>query len=258
MLTRCLVPLAVMLPLLGCEPTDKPDQPSTPAGKPTEKPKDAPKPVASKKKALNQAGTVSLETFEDGRRRVLVEAAVCLREGPLELLMCRRGTKEHEAVLHTAAFAHEIHAALLASGGKPGTPVKYSNEKPFFIPASGTTIKVTLEYEKKAGETVTIDAREWVRNANTHKALDKDWVFAGSRFFQDPDDPKSPPYYLANNGDVICVSNFVDAMLDLPINSPKENNELAFEAWTDRIPQINAKVTVILEPVVEKKDKEKK
>jgi hypothetical protein len=258
MTIRGLLPLMSMTLVLGCEPTDKPDPPSTPAGKAAEKAKDTPKPVASKKKALNQAGTVSLETFEDGRRRVLVEAAVCLREGPLELLMCRRGTKEHEAILHSPAFAHEIHAALLAAGGKPGNPAKYSNEKPFFTPASGTTIKVTLEYEKKAGENATIDAKEWVRNANTHKALDKDWVFAGSRFFQDPDDPKTPPYYLANNGDVICVSNFVDAMLDLPINSPKENNELAFEAWTERIPAINAKVTVILEPVVEKKDKEKK
>jgi hypothetical protein len=258
MMFRCLLPVLAMLPLIGCEPMGKPEPPTSPAEKPAEKPTDAPKPVPSKKKALNPAGTVSLETFEDGRRRVLVEAEVCLREGPLELLMCRKGTKEHEAILHSAAFAHEIHAALLAASAKTGNPAKYSNEKPFFTPASGTTIKITLQYEKKAGETVTIDAKEWVRNANTRKALDKDWVFAGSQFFKDPDDPKAPPYYLANNGDVICVSNFTDAMLDLPINSPKENNELAFEAWTERIPPLNAKVTMILEPVIEKKDKEKK
>ncbi len=124
-----------------------------------------------------------------------------------------------------------------------------------FTPASGTTIKITLQYEKKPGETVTVDAKDWVRNLRTGKPLDKDWVFAGSQLFKDPDDPKSPPYYMANGGDVICVSNFMDAMLDLPINSPKENSELAFEAWTERIPPLNTKVTVILEPVIEKEKK---
>lgn len=257
MIVRCLAAMLLLAPLIGCLPEDKPEPPAASGNKPSEKPKDQPKPVASKKKALNPAGTISLETFEDGRRRVHVEAAVCLREGPLELLMCRCNTKEHEAVLHSEAFANDIHAALLVAGAKAGSPVKYSNEKPFFTPASGTTIKILLQYEKKPGEIVTVDAKEWVRNANTHKALDKDWVFAGSRLFQDPEEPKTPPYYLANNGDVICVSNFVDAMLDLPISSPKENNELAFEAWTERIPPLNTKVTVILEPVVEKKDKDK-
>ena len=84
---RCLLTALAMLPLLGCEPTDKPDQPSTPAGKPAEKPKDAPKPVASKKKALNQAGTVSLETFEDGRRRVVRDLRTGARESHLDAVL---------------------------------------------------------------------------------------------------------------------------------------------------------------------------
>ena len=208
---------------------------------------------------MNKAGTLFLETLSDGRRRVIVTAEVCLREGPLEQLMCRNGTKEHEAILHTPVDAKEIHAVLLVANAKPGSPVKYSDKEPKFVPASGTTIKVWLQYEKKPGETVTVDAKEWVRNARTGKALDKDWVFAGSQLFKDPEDPKMPPYYMANNGDVICVSNFTDAMLDLPINSPKENSELAFEAWTDRIPALKTKVMVILEPVIEKekgKDKQ--
>ena len=78
-------------------------------------------------------------------------------------------------------------------------------------------------------------------------------MFAGSHFFQDPDDPKKPPYYMANGGDMICVSNFASAMLDLPIDSSKDNADLNFEAWTERIPEKGTKVTVILEPVLEKK-----
>jgi hypothetical protein len=258
MAVRFLLLALAVVPAIGCEPADKP--PPTPtAEKPKDPPKTEAKPVTSKKAAMNKAGTLFLETFSDGRRRVLVDAEVCLREGPLEQLMCRTGTKEHEAILHAATDARDIHTVLILAKAKPGSPVRYSTEEPKFIPASGTTIKISLQYEKKSGETVTVDAKEWVRNGRTGKALDKDWVFAGSRLFNDPDNPKAPPYYMANNGDVICVSNFVDAMLDLPINSPKENSDLSFEAWTERIPALKTKVTVILEPVLDKEsEKDKK
>ena len=43
------------------------------------------------------------------------------------------------------------------------------------------------------------------------------------------------------------------ALLDLPIKSSKANSELAFEANTERIPPVGTKVTVIFEPVPEKK-----
>ena len=47
-----------------------------------------------------------------------------------------------------------------------------------------------------------------------------DWVFAGSRLVDDPLE-RTKQYYLANEGDVICVANFEGAMLDLPIRSSK-------------------------------------
>ena len=45
--------------------------------------------------------------------------------------------------------------------------------------ASGSTIKVTLQYEDK-GKTVTVSAKEWIRNFKTMKPLDYDWVFGGT------------------------------------------------------------------------------
>src|SRR5262245_2336776 len=59
--------------------------------------------------------------------------------------------------------------------------------------------------------------------------------------------------YLANGGDVVCVSNFESALLDLPIKSSSANAALIFEADTERIPPVGTKVTVIFEPVPEKK-----
>jgi hypothetical protein len=251
MKTRILVLAAVFGLALGCDPDEKPAQPPAPA---PETPKaDAPKPVEGKKTALNKTNTLFLETFPDGRKRVLIEAEICLREGSLELLMCRKGSKEHEAILAAPVDARLIHTALLAVGAKPGKTVQY---EPKFAPPSGTTIKIWLQYKKK-DEIITVDAKEWVRSTKTQKALDVDWVFAGSQFFQDPDDAKKPPQYLANgSGDVICVSNFFDAVLDLPIDSPKDGvprDDLNFEAWTERVPEKGTKVTVILEPVLEKK-----
>ena len=246
MIARTLVFAALLGLSLGCEAADKPAPPPPPPDTPKA---DAPKPAEAKKAALNKENTLFLETFPDGRKRILIETEVCLREGPLELLMCRKQTKEHEAILHTAVDARMIHTTLLAINAKVGSTIKY---EPKFTPPSGTTIKISLQYKKK-DETVTVDAKEWVRSMKTRKALDVDWVFAGSHFFQDPDDPKKPPYYMANGGDMICVSNFPSAMLDLPIDSSKDNADLNFEAWTERIPEKGTKVTVILEPVLEKK-----
>jgi hypothetical protein len=203
-------------------------------------------PTEAKRVALNPAKTLFFERLPDGRRRVLFESSVCLRQGMLELLLCRKQSKEHESILHADVDARAVHAALEAAGAKPGSTVRY---EPEFKPPSGTTIHVLLEYTDK-GKTVTVPAQEWVRNMKTQKAMTQDWVFAGSLLVENPDDKNALPYYAANAGDIICVSNFSDAMLDLPINSPKDNSELAFDAFTDHIPPLGTKVMVILEPVL--------
>jgi hypothetical protein len=256
--------LATLL-IVGCDNPEKPaattperaaekpaeKQAEQPAERPAEQPAEKPKP-AGEVTALNPQKTLFLERLPGDKRRILIEAEVCLREGPLELLMCKNNSKEHESIFHSDADASQIHATLMVCKAKPGTVVKYTQDGKVF-PPTGTKVKISVRYEKKPGEIVTVDAKEWVRNMKTHKALDIDWVFAGSEFWKDPEDAKKPPYYLANAGDVITVSNFPDAMLDLPINSPKDNSDLAFEAWTERIPPLKTKVTLILEPVLEEK-----
>ena len=42
-------------------------------------------------------------------------------------------------------------------------------------------------------------------------------------------------------------------MLDVPFSSPKDNDDLAFEAHTDRIPPVDTPVLIILEPVPAKR-----
>src|SRR5436309_1994120 len=50
-----------------------------------------------------------IEVLPDKKtRRVLVAAEVCLREGPLEVFLCKKGTKEHESIVRTDIDALKI------------------------------------------------------------------------------------------------------------------------------------------------------
>jgi hypothetical protein len=221
-----------------------------------------PLPVADAKsqtKALLPDKTLYLETKPDGTKRIHVVAEVCLREGPLEVFLCKTNTKEHEAILRTAVNAQFIHAALVAIGAKPGSPVQFLNPKtdePEYKPATGAKIAVTVHYNR-GGQLHTHAAQEWITDQKTKKPMAHQWVFAGSRFLKNPDNPSEPEYYTANSGEVISISNFVDSMLDLPVEVSRENVDLNFAARTEKIPPLLSKVWVILEPVAEKNEKKK-
>lgn len=208
----------------------------------------APAPAPEAVKQVKVGPNVFLE-IQGKKRRVIVNARVCLDKGQLELLMCRKNTKEHEAILTADVDGRDVHQALNLAGAVEGAPVKFA---PRYTPAKGQTIKVLLRY-KKRGADVVEPARSWVRNARTRKELDVDWIFGGSHLVDNPLDSTKPKIYLANDGDLICVSNFETAMLDLPIRSSKDTADLVFEVFEGRIPPKDTPVEVILEPVPTKK-----
>lgn len=213
-----------------------------------EPPEQAP-PIPETYKPLNKAKTIYFERLEDGTRRVHLMTEVCLREGPLEVLVCKNMTKEHESILHVDADGREIHLALVAAGATPGNTVRYLPE---FKPPTGTKIKVSLTYREK-GKVKTVPAQTWVKDRKLNADMQHEWVFAGSRLLKDPEKPTAPPFYTANNGEIISLVNFPDAMLDLPVKSPKDAAELIFEIQTARVPPVKTPVIVTMEPVVEKK-----
>jgi hypothetical protein len=204
-------------------------------------------PTPPEKKRVELGKNVFFEK-EGEARRVILLAKVVLREGQLEGLLTRKGTKEHEYILAVEADARTIHAALLAAGAKPGKPVQF---EPKYVPASGSPIKITLRY-KKDKETITVPAQEWIRAVKAKKTLDQNWVFAGSQEVPDFDD-KTKKIYLANQGDLVCVCNMDTAMLDLPIASPKAFDDRVYDANTEKIPPVGTEVEIILEAIPEKK-----
>jgi hypothetical protein len=231
--------------IVGCEPTERAAHDRD--DKPTTKPAEVRKVDAGKNVVLEIQGE---------QRRVLVNAKVCLQQGQLELLLCRKLSKEHESILNADVDGRDIHKALLLAGAERGKPARYQEDG--IKPPTGTKVKISLQYEHK-GKRVTVPAGSWVRDMKTRKELKEDWVFAGSGFAKNVLDPKKPDIYLANDtGDLICVSNFEDAMLDLPIASSKDDAEHSFEAFSERIPDRDTKVVVILEPVLDSKKSKKK
>ena len=251
-------------------------------------------------------------------KRILLKTKVVLREGMLEMLVCKKQTKEHESILAVDAPAFVIHSGLLAIGAKPGAPVSYVDGE--IKPPTGQRIDVFLQWTDEEGKLHREPAQNWIRHVThryyveklkspppdfaipeksdlrydaRHKELiwygpmsekqrdefltyskDKEyqqairkvfeqgrsrpmkahWVFAGSTFYVEPDEQgREVRHYQAEGGDVVCVANFPSAMLDVSIESSATGEQnLLFEAWTERIPPVETEVTVELVPVFEK------
>jgi hypothetical protein len=207
---------------------------------PVEQPPQLPDPIGMER--LSKTDRAWLDTK---RNRVVVDGRVSLRQGVLEMFACPRNTKEHESVVAVDAKAFVLHAALLAAGADAGGPVRFDPE---YKPPHGTEINVEVLWLDKQGKRQKVRAQDWVRDVRTKRAMTLPWVFAGSGFWRDEETGKQ--YYQAESGDLICVSNFSTAMLDVPAESTNVNAGLFFEAFTERIPPLGTPVRVVLTPVV--------
>lgn len=181
--------------------------------------------------------------IDPARRQVIVGGRIAIAAGPIEFFACPAGTKEHESVVATLASARLVHAALLAIGLEPGRPVSFD---PDYVAATGPRVAIRARWKDAGGNEQDRDAREWVRNIRTGTELDADWVFAGSSFWTDPSD--GIEYYQADGGDLVCVSNFPTATLDLPVESSQANDALLFEVFEGRVPPAGTPVELVFTP----------
>lgn len=174
-------------------------------------------------------------------RRVVVGGTIAVDRGAIEYFACPQGTKEHESIVATDSTAKLVHVALLAIGLVPGKPVSFD---PVYKAATGPVVRVTIRWKDVAGVMREVPAQEWIRDTRTGRPMQEDWVFAGSAFWTDPSEGKE--YYQADGGDLVCLSNFPTAMLDLPIESSQSNEALLFDAFDGRVPPQGTAVEMIL------------
>lgn len=179
---------------------------------------------------------------------VILDGQVVLREGPpLEMFACLKNTKEHESIVAVDVKAMLVHAALMAIGAKPGTPVEFT---PKYKAATGPEIEIRLLWTDAKGKRHKDRAQDWILNTTTGKAMTFPFVFAGSSMWKDP--ATGEQHYAAEGGDLICVSNFPSATIDLPVESSQSTEGLLFEAFTDHIPPLGTRVRMVLIPKLKK------
>lgn len=177
-------------------------------------------------------------------KRVIVDGQVIQNHAMLEMFACPVDSgKDHESVVGVFSNSQLIHAALLAVGAKPGHPAKFD---PVFEAAKGTKILIEVQWKDAEGELQKMPARRWVRHIRTKQELDLDWVFGGSLIYRDPETGRE--YYLAEGGELVCVSNFGTATMDLPTPSSVDAADQMFEANTDLIPPLGTPIRLFFTP----------
>jgi len=198
-----------------------------------------PKP-ASKTPKVVPIGAVRVYPAE---KRIALDAEVCLREGVLEFLLVAWQSKTHESVLHTKAKASHLHAALLMLGLTPGKPARWSGEDEHarFLPPAGAGVKLELAWKDKGGKARRVDAGAWLAGSDGRQVLrPKQWVFIGSQVLPDG------KYWAELDGEIISVTNFASAVIDVPFESSNANEQREYFANAKAIPPVGTKVEVIV------------
>ena len=198
-------------------------------------------------KPLTESKTV-LPLRKDGglwidleRKWVIVDGAVCLREGPLEMFICPAQTKEHESVITTPIDAESVHTSLLAIGAKTGSPVQF---QPEYKRATGSVIDIVVVWVSENEKVTASLAQDWIRKGNTRKTMQYAWVFGGSGYWKNPNTNKT--IYYGNDGSLVCLSNFPTATIDLPVESSNSDAALLYYANTSEIAPLENQVRIVL------------
>ena len=189
--------------------------------------------------------------FSVGEVGVAVEAV----GGALELVVCTKGTKEHESIFSMEARPMHLHAALLLVGAKPGNPAgrrKMEDGGWIDVPPRGGPVDFSVVIKGEDGKAKEIPIREFMVSTEDQnkKFPTNTFLFAGSRLIPQE---KGPRIYLCEqSGNVVSLSTFGDELLCLPEVHGHENGALLWEIVSDDLPKIGSKVTLRFRPKFEK------
>lgn len=195
------------------------------------------------------AGVLQLQHLRIDRpgRRVVVEAAVSLRQGALEFLLCTEGTKDYESLLSTKALPSSLHAALLSLGLAPGKPARWTtpaDKKPVFVPPRGARLDIRVRWTDPKGARREAPVTDWLLAVGTNKKPDPTrWVFVGSGLLDDG------RYWADVEGHHVSLANFASGVVDVPFESSDKTALLEFAANDKEVPPKATKVQVVIAPV---------
>lgn len=192
------------------------------------------------------SGVIRLKHLKIDRanRWIILEANVCYNPGPLEVLICKHGTKDHESILHTFVQPSHLHAAMLAMGLTPGKPARMSRaltQPARFLPPAGPELKIAFRWKDADGKPQQVDASRWLTNLHDKKTPPPTkWIFIGSEVLPDGG------YWADEDGAVVSLSNFPSAVIDVPFESTADNAALEFTGNAKAIPPKGTPVEVVI------------
>ncbi len=210
----------------------------------TEKPRDLGSPLVDEPDKLVRLDPKEPVWLDMEHKQVVLLGETCKAGYPLEFF-ATYANRAYESVLSVNVTPHVVHAGLLRVGAKSGHPARF---QPEFSPPTGTEIAIEVRWKDPQGKVQSARAQDWVRNIKTKKALDVNWVFAGSMFVKD--ETTGQEFYVADHGEMICVLSSPGAMLDLPMLGYGALEARSFEAFAEHLPPEGTPVTLLLKPIL--------
>jgi len=180
------------------------------------------------------------------KRQVAFDAEVCLREGVLEFMIVEWKTKTHESLLHTQAKSSHVHAGLLMLGLTQGKPARWAGQElgAMFLPPAGAGVSMEFQWTGSDGKVHSMPAGKWLAGPEGQQIEAPDrWIFVGSDILPDG------RYWAEVDGEMVSLTNFASAVLDVPFRSSSANAERGFYAAVNEIPPVGTKVRVVLTPL---------
>jgi hypothetical protein len=187
-------------------------------------------------------------TIYSAEKRAEVRATVCLNAGILDFFAANANSgKDYETVLTLEGECHDLHAALLALGAKPGAmPESFKGDAagppPKEPAAPGSRVGITLRWKDDRGEH-TANAESWLVDRATKQPPEKlEWIFTGSFFGKTSDgqevyvgDLERTPVGLWYHK--ACVLNAASAA-----GNPYRGDMLGFEINSAAVPKVGTEV----------------
>jgi len=180
------------------------------------------------------------------KRQVSFDSEVCLKEGVLEFLLVQWQSKTHESILHTKAKASHIHAGLLMLGLSAGKPARWSGQQmgSRFLPPAGAGLKIKVVWKDGKGNAQSADPGEWLTGQEGEDIdLPERWIFIGSDILP------TGRYWAELDGEIISLTNFPSAVIDVPFHSSSVNDQRGIYANAQKIPATGTKVEVVITPL---------
>lgn len=175
-------------------------------------------------------------------REVRLEGSVCLQKGALELFVCSQNSREHESVIVVKAKPSHVTFALSLLGLAPGKP-GFTTEGGAFSPPAGEVLDVAARFKGPDGKDVEVPAWRLMCLAGSEEGLDRaiEWVYVGR--------PEEAAMRAADReGTVVCLSNFTEAVIDVPFESTSVNASLLYVANPKVVPPRGTPVELVIRP----------